>query len=59
MDKLVRYRQIIQDLLMPLTERSYANADLTNEAVFDEKARFNEFAALRSQRLLDGSGTGE
>lgn len=37
MDQVARYRQIIRDILMPLTERHYANADITNEAVFDEQ----------------------
>ena len=27
---------IIRELLLPLTEARYANADITNEAVFDE-----------------------
>lgn len=37
MDQVERYREIICRLLIPLTERCYANADITNEAVFDEK----------------------
>lgn len=37
MDKLAHYRTILQTVLFPLTERHYANADITNEAVFDEK----------------------
>ncbi len=36
MDKLERYRNIIRHVLLSLTERRYANADVTNEAVFDE-----------------------
>ena len=36
MDTVAHYRQIIRDLLLPLVERHYANADITNEAVFDE-----------------------
>ncbi|MDX1932153.1 MAG: XisI protein [Capsulimonadales bacterium] len=36
MDKLAHYREIIRQVLTPLTARRYANADLTNEAVFDE-----------------------
>ena len=35
-DQVERYREIIRQLLLPLTERHYANADLTNEAVFDD-----------------------
>lgn len=37
MDKLERYRQIIRDLLVPLTERKYPGLNVINEAVFDEK----------------------
>lgn len=37
MDKLERYRQIIKDLLLPITELHYANADIINEAVFDRE----------------------
>ena len=37
MDKIEQYREIIRHLLLPLAERRYANADVTNEAVFDEK----------------------
>ena len=36
MDTLERYRGIIRELLLPLTKARYANADITNEAVFDE-----------------------
>ena len=36
MDTLTRYRDIIRELLLPLTQVRYANADITNEAVFDE-----------------------
>ncbi len=36
MDTLAHYRQIIRERLLPLVERRYANADITNEAVFDE-----------------------
>lgn len=35
MDTLERYRQIIRDLLLPMTERQYSGLDVTNEAVFD------------------------
>ena len=37
MDKIANYRQIIRKLLLPLTERQYANGDITNESVFDEQ----------------------
>src|ERR1051326_696494 len=41
MDKIERYRKIIEDLLTSLTECHYANADAVNEAVFDrEKDRY-------------------
>jgi hypothetical protein len=41
MDKIERYREIIKNLLTPLTECRYANADVQNEAVFDsEKDRY-------------------
>src|SRR5262245_59481140 len=41
MDKIERYRQIIENILTPLTEGRYANADVQNEAVFDrEKDRY-------------------
>ena len=36
MDKLVRYRTIIRDLLMPYTGRRYSGWDVVNEPVFDE-----------------------
>ena len=36
MDKIERYRQIIRDLLLPLTEWKYSGDKVTNEAVFDE-----------------------
>ena len=36
MDRLERYRQIIRDLLLPLTQRRYSGDKVTNEAVFDE-----------------------
>lgn len=36
MDKVERYREIIRDILLSLSERRYANADVTNEAIFDE-----------------------
>ena len=36
MDQIERYRKIIRTALLALTERCYANADVTNEAVFDE-----------------------
>lgn len=37
MDTLTQYRQIIERILLPLTERRYANGDITNEAVFDRE----------------------
>jgi hypothetical protein len=37
MDKIERYRQIIRHILVPLTERRYTNADVINEAVFDQE----------------------
>jgi hypothetical protein len=36
MDSVAHYRQIIKNLLMPLAERRYANANITNEVVLDE-----------------------
>ncbi len=36
MDKLSRYRQIVRDTLLPLTERRYTPDKVSNEAVFDE-----------------------
>jgi hypothetical protein len=36
MDKIARYREIIRELLLPLADRHYANADITNEVVLDE-----------------------
>jgi hypothetical protein len=36
MDTLKRYREIIHDVLMPLTARRYSGLNVTNEAVFDE-----------------------
>jgi hypothetical protein len=36
-DKITQYRQIIKKVLVPLTERRYSNADLTNESVFDDE----------------------
>ena len=36
MDKVERYRQIISELLLPLTERKYSGDKVTHEAVFDE-----------------------
>lgn len=36
MDKVERYREIIRETLRSFTERRYANADVTNEAIFDE-----------------------
>lgn len=35
MDKVERYRQIVRDVLTPLTEIQYSNPDIVNEAVFD------------------------
>lgn len=37
MDKVERYRRIVLDVLAPLAERRYANADVANEAVFDRE----------------------
>ena len=36
MDKVDRYRQIVRDALMPLTQRKYSGDKVVNEAVFDE-----------------------
>jgi hypothetical protein len=36
MDKVTRYRRIVKEVLMPLTERRYSGLNVTNEAVFDE-----------------------
>lgn len=36
MDQVSRYRKIVRDILMPLTERRYSGLDVSNEAVFDE-----------------------
>jgi hypothetical protein len=36
MDTLTNYRQIIQDVLAPYTNVSYANVEAKNEAVFDQ-----------------------
>ena len=36
MDKIERYRQIIRETLLPLTERKYSGDKVTNEKVFDE-----------------------
>src|SRR5690242_3364554 len=36
MDTIADYRRIIRTLLLPLAERRYANADITNEVVLDE-----------------------
>ena len=36
MGKVECYRDVIRDVLLSLTEYHYANADVTNEAVFDE-----------------------
>lgn len=36
MDQVSRYRKIVRDILMPLTERRYSGLDVTNDAVFDE-----------------------
>jgi hypothetical protein len=37
MDKVECYRQIIREILLPLTKIRYANADVVNEAVFDRE----------------------
>ena len=36
MDKVVRYRTIIRDLLMPYTGQRYSGLQVINEPVFDE-----------------------
>ncbi len=36
MDKIVSYRKIIRDLLMPYTGRRYSGLNVINEPVFDE-----------------------
>jgi hypothetical protein len=36
MDPVRRYRKIVRDILMPLTERRYSGLNVTNEPVFDE-----------------------
>ena len=36
MEKLERYREIIQQALLPLTQRKYSDRNLVNEPVFDE-----------------------
>ena len=35
MDKIARYRQIVRDVLLPLTNRRYSGLDAINEAVLD------------------------
>jgi XisI protein len=41
MDKLARYRQLVEAILANYVERKYANADIQNEAIFDqEKDRY-------------------
>jgi hypothetical protein len=35
-DKVVDYRQIVQDVLSRYLGRKYANADIQNEAIFDQ-----------------------
>jgi hypothetical protein len=37
MGNVERYRQIIIELLTPFAERQYANANVTNELVFDQE----------------------
>lgn len=37
MDTIERYRQVIQDVLTPLTQRRYSGADITNEVVLDRE----------------------
>lgn len=36
MDKVERYRKIIRQTLTPLADCRYANADVTDETIFDE-----------------------
>ena len=38
MDKLDRYRKIIHNVLLPLTDRKYSGDSVTNEKVFDESS---------------------
>jgi hypothetical protein len=35
MEKIERYRKLIQEILTPLVEREYSNRNVQNEAVFD------------------------
>ena len=35
MDKLNRYREIVPEDFMPLTQRRYSRLDVKNESVFD------------------------
>ena len=35
MDTIERYRQIIKETLLPLTDWKYSNVDAVNEAIFD------------------------
>jgi hypothetical protein len=37
MDKIAKYREIVQSLLLPYAAHRYANADVENEAVFDRE----------------------
>jgi hypothetical protein len=37
MDRTDEYRRIVQDILRPYVSRRYANADIQNEAVFDQE----------------------
>ena len=37
MDKVEQYREIIRNLLLPLTECRFANAKVQNEAIFDRE----------------------
>jgi hypothetical protein len=37
MEKIERYRKIIQDILTPFLSRQYSGLDVQNEAAFDEK----------------------
>ena len=61
MDTLTHYRQIIRELLLPLAERHYANAEITNEVVLDESNDHYLVMSVgwqgRSKRIHGCSGT--
>ncbi len=52
MDKIERYRKIIRDILLPLTDRNYSGDKVVNEAVFDEA---NDRYIIGSIGWLDNS----